>query len=160
MPSLLKIEALAKFLKINPEMIKHSQFPDNFRYGSNEYLVYTEIEANNACADFIKETIFLFNSEFILFETGLNYNNKIVETFKTMQERQQSNCRDFLLSLIDRTCGFDAFVDSVILKLGRGTLLATLDGKENQEGNFFIYRIEKSFSSNFDNLKNILVNKE
>jgi hypothetical protein len=103
----------------------------------SEYTVYTEDEANEACAEQIKETVWAFNSNFLSGETGIAQ-----EVFAAIQSngKCESN-NDAILSCIS---DIDSFVIAAISADGRGHFLSQYDGEENEQtvfGNtFYLYR--------------------
>ena len=132
-----KINALAKFLDCTIEEIQQD---DNlFSFGREEYLVLTDEEADKATADYIKDSLWAFNASFILSECGLDFSGE--QSLKSMQKESCEGANDFILSLVERTCGLKSFVKSAISADGRGHFLASYDGEEVEKGEFFIYRI-------------------
>lgn len=107
-----------------------------------DYSVYTDEEADEATADYIKDSVWAFNTSFILGECGLDYSGE--DSLKDMQKRSCEGANDFILSLIEKTCGLDSFVESAISADGRGHFLSGYDGEENEQKfkgtYYFIYR--------------------
>jgi len=62
-----------------------------------------------------------------------------------MQSDSCESCNDFLLSLVEKTCGIETFVDDAIRSDGRGHFMSSYDSNENEETvegeTFYIYRI-------------------
>lgn len=58
-----------------------------------------------------------------------------------MQENCCESCNEFIRALIDGTCGIDEFVREAIMSDGRGHFIATYDGEENEQDEYFIYRV-------------------
>jgi hypothetical protein len=108
----------------------------------NSYLVLTDTEADEKTTEYIENTAWAFNADFIISECGLDLSG--VDSLRKMQEETNENANDFILSLIKKTCGLDEFVESAISADGRGHFLASYDGDENEqkEGDtyFYIYR--------------------
>ena len=125
-------QALAKFLDCDVEEAKQ-QIEDG------AYLVLTDEEADEKAKESIIDSLWAFNASFILSECGLDLSGE--ESLKEMQESVCEGAQDFIYSLIDKTCGIDSFVESAISADGRGHFLASYDFEENEEGNYFIYRI-------------------
>lgn len=138
-----KIEALASFLGCEIEELNQTKWGhyglDSFELGNQEYAIGTDSEANDACADYIRETVWAFNSEFIVSECGLPY--QLAEVFKPFQHDKCESANDALLGLVNATCGIESFTESAISADGRGHFLSSYDGEENEEGDFFIYRV-------------------
>lgn len=135
-----KIEALQKFLDIDPEEfseVTESAHDDSlFEYGNQEYLVLTDSEADEKAAEQITESLWAFNPSFLAGETEIDQ-----AVFEAIQknDRCESN-NPAILSMIKSTCGIASFVESAIGADGRGHFLAGYDFEENEEGEYFIYR--------------------
>lgn len=125
-----KLKALAAFLETDTE--------DAERF-EKDYLVLTDEEANEKTKEYIKESLWAFNANFILSECGLDLSG--TESLKEMQQKVCESANDFILSLIEKTCGLDKFVESAIMADGRGHFLSTYDGEEVEQGEYFIYRL-------------------
>jgi len=125
-----KLKALAAFLETDTE--------DAERF-EEDYLVLTDEEANEKTKEYIKESLWAFNANFILSECGLDLSG--TESLKEMQQKVCESANDFILSLIEKTCGLDKFVESAIMADGRGHFLSTYDGEEVEQGEYFIYRL-------------------
>lgn len=138
-----KLEALASFLGCEIEELNQTKWGhyglDSFELGSKEYAIGTDSEADSACADYIRETVWAFNSDFIVSECGLPY--QLAEVFQPFQHEKCESANDALLGLVNATCGIESFTESAISADGRGHFLSSYDGEETQEGEFFIYRV-------------------
>lgn len=102
---------------------------------AHEYAIGTEEQTNIACYEAIKSNAWAFTSSFLAEMTELPQ-----EVFAALQDKCE-DANEPILKLIEKTCGLDAFVDAAISSDGRANFLATYDGCENQEGNFFIYKL-------------------
>jgi hypothetical protein len=125
-------QALAKFLDCDVE-----DAADLIEGG--DYLVLTDEEADEKAKEAIIESLWAFNASFILGECGLDLSGE--DALQKMQGEMCEGAQDFITSLIEKTCGLDSFVESAISADGRGHFLASYDSEENEEGNYFIYRI-------------------
>lgn len=142
-----KLNAFLKWWKENGnnsrEILDATVEDDRVEIGREEYLVLTDEEADLKAAEDIKESLWAFNASFILGECGLDFSGE--ESLKHMQEKACEGANDFILSLVEKTCGFDSFVKSAISADGRGHFLSSYDGEENEVNYkgiyFFIYRI-------------------
>ena len=112
---------------------------DTVNQGRIEYRVLTDDEANAAAADYVEQSLWAFNADFLAGETGLDST-----VFEALQPRCE-NANDAIRSIIDGTCGFDAFVETAISADGRGHFMSSYDGEENEQSvggeYFYIYRI-------------------
>lgn len=130
----LKDEALAKFLDINVDDLSSER---------DDYLVLTDEEANDKAREYIEDSIWAFNADFIIEECGLDFSG--VDSLRAMQEKSCESANDFIRSIIENTCGIESFVESAISADGRGHFLSTYDGEENEVSikgeTLYIYRI-------------------
>lgn len=106
-----------------------------FSYGRSEYLVLLDDEADDACADYIEDSLWAFNADFLAGETGID-----ADVFKALADKCEG-ANAAVLSLIKGSCGLDAFVKSATDVDGRGHFLASYDGEEHEFGAFYIYQI-------------------
>lgn len=140
-----KSEALFSFL-VNDGYTKEEMDHIKFRVNDDEdtsyidlhgenvnesYMVLTDEEADEKVKEYIKDSVWAFNSSFLAAHSKVDEN-----VFKTLQEQCESS-NEAVLSLID---DFDHFVDDAILSDGRGHFLASYDGAEEEYSNYFIYR--------------------
>ena len=91
---------------------------------SAEYLVLDDDEADAACREYIKDSLWAFNPSFLAGETGID---------QSVFEALASQCEDAnpaLRSIINGSCGFDDFVKTAISTDGRGHFLSMYDGEE------------------------------
>lgn len=136
-----KVEALAKYLEVDPSELESSSHDDNtFELGSKEYMVLTDEEADEKAADYIKDSAWAFNKSF------LDGHSEVIsalddESWKAIVSRCESS-NSVVLRLIDDV---SYFIDDAIAADGRGHFLNTYDDEENEMklGNeyYFIYRI-------------------
>lgn len=135
---LSKIDALAKFLECDASEITENS-DNEYSHGNAEYLVLTDAEADEKAHEYIKDSLWAFNASFILGECGLDFSGE--ESLRAMQEKSCESANDFILSLVERTCGLDSFVESAISADGRGHFLSQYDGNEGEAvGGYFVYR--------------------
>lgn len=139
-----KKEVLIKFLKneyneeIKGEEITISNYNNNlFEYYNQEYLVLTDEEANEEVKKEIKNTLWAFNSDFIIDHSRIEYSDSICETLNKIQGELCEGCQEFIEALIE---DFDDFCDDAISSDGRGHFLSYYDGNENEQNGYFIYR--------------------
>ena len=133
-----KEKALAEFLGVEENEVKEVSWGTYSTINSEEYLVLTDDEANEKVYEEIENSLWAFNAEFIIEMCGLNSG---VKSLRTMQENSCEDCNDFIRAIIDGTCGMDSFVESAIESDGRGHFISSYDGEENEQGEYFIYRI-------------------
>jgi hypothetical protein len=129
--------ALAKFLECDPDDVTVSDFDDcQFDAEGKEWLVLTDNEATEKAREYIDDSLWAFNSSFLAGYTGLDE-----KVFTALSDGCESS-NDAVRSLIVGTGhDLDDFADEAISADGRGHFLNTYDGEENEQGEFFIYRI-------------------
>ena len=132
-----KIEALSKFLNVPVEDLSEDR-DNTFSCGGEEYIVLTDEEADEAAEEYIKDSLWAFNASFILDCCGLPHSGE--ESLQSMQEKSCEGANDFILALVEKTCGLQEFVEEAISADGRGHFLSGYDGEEVEEGDYFIYR--------------------
>ena len=121
-----KIEALAKHLDCSIDEAINSM---------DDYLVYTDEEADVAVHNYIYDSVCFFKSDCIASHSGVDE-----EVIKKLQELNE-NSNEAIKSLIK---DFDHFVYDAICVDGRGHFLSSYDGEENEitvNGNiYYVYR--------------------
>ena len=132
-----KIEALAKFLEISIEDIIETDCGTLEADGS-EFFVLTDEEADAKAYEEIENSLWAFNADFIMDMCGFSRGEK---SLIAMQENYCEGCNDFIKAIIEGTCGMECFVESAIESDGRGHFISYYDGEENEQGEYFIYRI-------------------
>lgn len=137
-----KVNALAAFLGVNAGKIKSEN--GSYFIDDEEYLVLSDKEANKAAEDYIKDTLWAFNPDFILQHTP-NYDyldcdeyEEALQSLKNIQENSCESAQGFIKAII---AYIDDFVYDAIQADGRGHFIATYDGEEHEQDGFFIYRM-------------------
>lgn len=121
-------------------------YPNNvFEYLNEEYLVLTNEEANELCAENIRETLWAFDTDFLIpfFDCTKKLPEREIEEFvKCVRSIQVHMCEDansFIEALIGHNLSW--LISDAIAFDGRGYFLAAYDGDENECEGYFIYRI-------------------
>jgi len=127
------IIALAEEIDVDPaditeETYKHYGCMTILSCGRAEYAVGTDEEAQKACVEYVKDSLWAFNASFILSECGLPL--ELEEGIRSMQEKQCESSNDTLLSLVEKCSSLEEFTLSAISADGRGHFLASYDGNE------------------------------
>ena len=128
----LKIRALSEEMEIDKEEAEEM-------IESGDYLVLTDEEADDQCKDYIKESLWAFNADFLESETGIP-----ADMFKAAQDKCEG-ANDAFLQIIERSDGLDSFVESAVSADGRGHFMSSYDGEEIEtqiDGQYlYIYRL-------------------
>lgn len=142
-----KLEALKKFLVENGdftvEELQDEEITDGYNeniveVSSREYMVLTDKEADREASDYINDSVWAFNSNFIIqHSNALDYDDASKKVVKAIQD-QYENGNEAMKKLID---DMDKFVQDAIEADGRGHFLNTYDGEEYEAGEFYIYRM-------------------
>ena len=136
-----RIKALAAFLGESVENL-HENGGIYFQVVDGmEYLVLTDGEADQMSQEYIEDSLWSFNADFILETCGLDSSSNVSRSLRKMQEDSCEGCNDFIRALVDGTCGIDEFVDQAIIADGRGHFLSSYDGEEGEQDGYFIYCI-------------------
>ena len=112
-----------------------------------EWLVLTDEEADEKTAEEIKETLWAFNSLFIIEHMSNNndlnsYTRKhLYESLRQVQQTCCEDCNPLIYAIIGGENGIDDFISDAIGADGRGHFLSYYDGEEEETEHFFIYRI-------------------
>jgi hypothetical protein len=105
---------------------------------SGDYLVLTDEEADEQAKKYILDSIWSFNSDFIIeHSSALDYDDASHQVVKAIGEQCESG-NEAMKKLID---DLDEFVEDAIDADGRGHFMSSYDGEEIEEGEYFIYRI-------------------
>jgi hypothetical protein len=132
-----RVKALKNHLELNDEETNEItlEYGENFHYGDKEYLVLTDKEADQKAEEYIKDSVWAFNSSFLASHTGIDES-----VFKLLSEKCEDS-NDAILSMIK---DFDDFVGDAISSDGRGHFVANYDHDESIEEvnntEYFIYR--------------------
>mgnify|MGYP003480099808 CR=1 FL=1 len=112
--------------------------PEDCTEIDDNYSVYTDKEADEKAAEYIKESAWAFNASFIIDHSNLPYEG--IEMIQTFQQKCEG-ANETILALIG---DFDKFVSDAISADGRGHFLSSYDGEENEETvngeTYYIYR--------------------
>lgn len=135
-----KTEALSIYLGCEEDEISEGYDECTFEYGKQEYLVLTEEEADERCKDYILDTLWAFNTSFLTnyISCGNKYEDKDLEkSLVTLQELCETSNVVIKLLVGNR---IDELIEDAISTDSRGVFLASYDGEEIEEGNYYIYR--------------------
>ncbi|MEE8382197.1 MAG: hypothetical protein V3R78_10045 [Thermodesulfobacteriota bacterium] len=134
--TITKEQALATYLSINADDIEDGYDAGIFDAEGCEYMVLTDDEADQKAADYIRETVWAFNADFIAGQSNIDY-DAVVTMVKALQDKCEG-ANDAITALI---VNMDEFIDDAIGADGRGHFMSSYDGEENEQGEYFIYRL-------------------
>ncbi len=143
-----KIKELAEFLEIDEDRITRDEYYDGMGvYGKTSYLVdgndrffvADDEEAYRLAEDYIKDTLWAFNAEFIAAHTGKDLSDKAIKAIGKMQEALCEDANPLVEAMIS---DLDEFIEDAIEADGRGHFVNTYDGEEYMSGDYFIYSLD------------------
>lgn len=134
-----KIIALAKFEDVDVLEVGTGNVDDNeFEVSGKTYLVLTDDEADKKATDYIRESLWAFNADFLAFYTGMP-----TEMFEAVQP-QCEGANDAVIRCVERAGSVEDFAAQAIRADGRGHFLSPYDGREDEETvdgeTYYIYR--------------------
>ena len=164
-----KINALASFLDVEPDTITDLDYAFESDDAPGEYMVLTDEEADKAAKDYIEQSIWAFNTDFLLNHIDIDEVNSYYnfeDSYYDEDEEEEIEIGDadevFYMGmgmtleekvkeiqgkyengndeLVNLIEDFDDFASDAISSDGRGHYMSTYDGHENEEGNYYIYR--------------------
>lgn len=147
----LKINALQKYLlnglyQDEPEKVNNiniDEYTNEFEIDGSCFLVLTREEADEKTKEYILETLWAFNAEFILQHTEFyqestdSEDEMFIKSLRNMQSEMCESANAIVKALIR---DIDEFITDAIDEDGRGHFLATYDGEENYENGYYIYQ--------------------
>lgn len=140
-----KIAALAKFLECDESELSGSRYDhyglEVFEHGTAEYAIGTDDEAQAAAVEYIGDSLWAFNASFIMSYADIDNEEDVEKSITEMQGKLCESANPVILAMIGGKSAIPDFADTAISADGRGHFLSPYDGKEGEEGEFYIYRI-------------------
>ena len=140
-----KIECLAKYLECEIEDLTVSTYDDcEFTYGSDEYWVCEDDEADQRAEDYILETLWAFRPEYLTYymhfvdSMSNSERQSFVEILEQIQGKMCESCNGIIKSMVDSKLA--RLINDSIRDDGRGHFLAPYDFEENECEEFYIYK--------------------
>ena len=144
----LKAQALADFLEISVEDLEipeDTELPFVVLDTGANYAVLTDEQADARAREEIEYSLWAFNADFII-QHCKNYDEmdnseyqSAVESLRYAQENCCENANGLVRALIN---DMDEFVEDAINADGRGHFISRYDGVENEQDDFYIYRVD------------------
>lgn len=140
-----KIKVLKKFMGDDCDIAVSNY--GTFEIGTQEYLVFTDKEADNECKERILEDLWAFRASYVIKymkgydKLSLQQEKVLTEAIEKMQEALCESANPIIEAIIQN---MDSFIQDAIETDGRGHFLALYDHEENEEVidgvTYFIYR--------------------
>ena len=132
-----RIKALAEYLEVEADDLSEGCHDTVVEHGSSEYLVLTDEEADQQTADYIRDTVWAFNADFLAsyLPDGIDPDH-----IESMRGDQCEGFNDAAVALVEAGRGMDQLIEGAIGADGRGHFLATYDGYECEQGGLYIYQ--------------------
>ena len=133
-----RIEVLADWLEVEVDDL--DPVDDNtFEGAGGEWMVLTEDEADIIAGDYIRESLWAFNADFISDYLPEGVGIEVIEALQPQCE----NCNDAILSMVGDN--LDNLINDAVAADGRGHFMDSYDGDENEiyiDGEYhYIYRM-------------------
>lgn len=141
-----KINALAALIGCDAEDIECESYDSYglcvFTVQGEEWAVGIEEEAQAACQEAIKQSLWAFRPEFILSHCKAGVKPALVKALKQVQEKLCENANEFVEVLIK---DLDDFIEDAISSDGRGSFLSPYDNEEQEikvnDTYYYAYRL-------------------
>ncbi len=139
-----KVDALAEYLECKPDDLEQASHDKNlFEFGMESYLVLTDEEANEYAQQYILDSLWAFNADFILPRSRIDADDEdeVLEALKKMQDKLCESANPLIRALLEDE---KQFISDALDADGRGHFLSGYDGSEQEvsdaEETFYIYR--------------------
>lgn len=136
----LDAEALREYVEGNKLDYNHYGLPIVEIDGAQYAIAFDEDEADEACTEYISDTVWAFKPEFIADCTELPF-----EIFKCIAESGMcESANDAILACINTTCGINEFAMNAIYEDGRGHFLNIWDDDDEivlTNSNAYAYQV-------------------
>lgn len=140
-----KIAALAKYQKETDLSGYREEYGEIVCPDDTRWMVYTDAEADEAVSNYIADSLWAFNADFILkhCDTVDESDREVVaKSLLSMQGKLCESANGICLALIGGKAGLPQFVEDAVDADGRGHFLSDWDGEEVElGGGFFGYRV-------------------
>jgi hypothetical protein len=124
-----KLAAIARMFDLSENDLNDIEI-DFDNYTANvqgiEYYFGTDSEMDEKATDYVKDSLWAFNSSFLASETELPS-----EVFQALSEKYESG-NDAILRIVEKTCGLESFVGAALRADGRAHFLNNYDGEEQE----------------------------
>lgn len=127
---------LAKYFDVDVEDIEDYE-KDTFMIGRDCYQVLDESEVRRIVATNLLDGLEYFDLRFILEKCGFGTNKSTVLLLNKMIDFAGGDANGFIRSLIEKTCGYDTFVNDAFNECD---LDEFLPGKPKRFGEYYIFK--------------------
>jgi hypothetical protein len=139
-------QAAAKVMDCEPEELREERYDTYglkvFSVYGLEYAVGTDEQAQEACKENIKQSLWAFNASFIIDHSKIAFSNDLEKSLKEMQSKLCEGANELVAALIE---DLDEFIEDAISADGRGHFLSSYDGNEEEikinNEYFYAYRL-------------------
>lgn len=129
-----KEQAIANYLGVDIDELQNGYDESNFVSGNAEYMILTDKEADGVATEYIRQSLWAFNSSFLSSETGLP-----IEVFEAIQANNKCESNNDVIEQCIND--MDSFIEAAISADGRGHFMSSYDGEEIEQDGYYIYRI-------------------
>ena len=109
-------------------------------FSQNTHLILSNAQAQKACKEYVKESVWAFNSNFLAQVTKLN--KSLFDAIKDNNKCEDNN--ETILKLVNKFSSLNKITQEAISSDGRGHFLASYDGHETEimigKKVFFVYK--------------------
>lgn len=132
--------ALAELLHVDRAEVSKLD-DERFEVNGEEWLVLDDSEADERCAEYIKESLWAFNASFIGSHCKPRLSDKAEAALQKAQQELCEDANDLVEAMIH---DLDHFIKDAISADGRGHFLNPYDGEEyevHNNGTWYLYRL-------------------
>lgn len=133
-------QALAKYLKTDKSEIEVSKYDSNIFIASGcEMLVLSDDEATERAREYILDTLWAFNPEFLTRYIECDNEEALISSLKLIQGKLCESANAVIKAMLGDK--LEEVIEDAISEDGRGHFISFYDGIEHESLGFYIYRI-------------------
>jgi len=135
-----RAQALASYLKIDESEIEASKYDSNIFIASGcEMLVLSDEEATERAREYILDSLWAFNSEFLARYIECDDERALISSLKIIQEKLCESANPVIKAMLGEK--LEEVIDDAIEEDGRGHFMSSYDGIEHESLGYYIYKI-------------------